>query len=82
VEQGFAAHVHLFGGQLAALYIYGEGVAELYAELEPLALSQSLESCEHLYGVAPLQILFEVVIVKGYIVEACFVKYASCVLVA
>ena len=82
VEQRSAAHVHLLGGQLAVLHLHGEGVGELDAEFEALALGKSLKPAEHLDSVAPLQILLEVMIVERDIIEASLVEYPSRVFIA
>ena len=82
MEQRASAHIHFVSGQLAVFDVYGEGIGELHAELQSLALRKRLQTAEHRYRVAPLQILFEVMIVKGDVVEARLVQQRARGLIA
>ena len=75
-EQAAAGHIHLVVGQLAPGGVHGEGVGELQAELQPLAVRQRLQPLKHGNGVDPLQILVEVVVVKHDVVVAHAVQNA------
>ena len=81
-EQAAAGHVHLVVGQLAPGGVHGEGVAQLQAELQPLAVRQRLQPLKHGHCVGPLQILVEVVLVEHDVVVAHAVQRAPRRLVA
>ena len=68
--EGPAGHVHLLAGQLPGLHIHREGVGDLYAELQPPLPGELHQPVEHGHRVLPLEILQEVVVVKGDVVVA------------
>ena len=76
-EQAAAGHIHLVVGQLAPGGVHGEGVGELQAELQPLAVRQRLQPLEHRHGVDPLEILIEVVLIEDDVVIAHGVEGAA-----
>ena len=82
MEQRATAHVHLVARQLAVFDVYREGVGELHAELQPLALRELLQTAEHHDRVIPLQILFKMMLVKGDVIEPRLVEDRARVLVA
>ena len=81
-EQAAAGHIHLVVGQLAPGGVHGEGVGELQAELQILAVRQRLQPLKHGYGIDPLEILVEVVLVEHDVVVAHAVQCAPRRLVA
>ena len=69
-EQGTAGHVHFVVGQLAAGGVDREGVGELQAKFQTLAVCQCLQTLEHRDSVGPLQVFVEVMIVEDDVVIA------------
>ena len=67
-EQALARHIHFLAGQFSGLDIHGEGVAQLEAEFQTPVRGPLFQTVEHGDGVLVLQILFEMVVVKGDIV--------------
>ena len=65
-----AGHVHLLGGQLSRRHVHREGVGDLHAELQALLPAQFLQTAEHGQGVFPLEVLQEVMVIKGDVVVA------------
>ena len=81
-EQSAAGHIHFVIGQLATRGIHGEGIGELQAELQSMTVCQRLQTLKHRYGVLPLQVLVEMVIVKDDVIIAHGVENGAGVMVA
>ena len=81
-EQRAAAHVHLLARQLLASDVDREGVRELDAEGEAALGSELDQALEHRHGVGPLQVLAEVLVVEGDVVEAEGVEAGARVVIA
>ncbi len=81
-EERAAAHVHLLARQLLARDVDREGVRELDAEGEAALGGEGDEAAEHRHGVDPLQVLAEVLVVEGDVVEAEGIEATAGVVVA
>ena len=81
-EQAFASHVHFLAGQLSGLYVHGEGVAQLETKFQTPVRGPFFQTVEHGDGVLVLQILLEVMVVKGDVVIAHLVQNGAGSLIA
>ena len=81
-EQALASHVHFLTGQLSGLYVHGEGVAQLETKFQTPVRGPFFQTVEHGDGVLVLQILLEVMVVKGDVVIAHLVQNGAGSLIA
>ena len=81
-EQALARHIHFLAGQLSGLYVHGEGVAQLETKFQTPVRGPFFQTVEHGDGVLVLQILLEVMVVKGDVVIAHLVQNGAGSLIA
>ena len=81
-EQALARHIHLPAGQFSGLHVHGEGVAQFETKFQTPVRSPFFQTVEHGDGVLVLQILLEVVVIKGNVIVAHFIQNGAGSLVA